>query len=83
MREEEISILHISIFSMSVSMASWISNMGGGRGGALRKTKRKTQLFTSLKVLVAFVSTKVCFKQKKQNKQTLNFVLHPKTSKSI
>ena len=38
--------------------------------------KEKTQLFTSLKVFVAFVSTKVCWKLKKQSKQTLNFILH-------
>ena len=45
--------------------------------------KEKTQLFTSLKVSVAFVSTKVYWKQNKQIKQTLNFVLHQKSSKSI
>jgi len=45
--------------------------------------KEKTQLFISLKVYVAFASTKVCWKQTKQNKQTLNFILHKKTSKSI
>ena len=51
--------------------------------GNIEKSEEKTQLFTSLNVFVAFISTKVCLKQKKQNKKTLNFVLHPKTSKSI
>ena len=45
--------------------------------------KEKTLLFTSLKVFVVFDSTKVCWKQQKQNKQTLSFILHQKSSKSI
>jgi len=43
----------------------------------------KTQLFIPMKVFVAFSSTKLCWKQQKQNNQTLNFILHQKTSKSI
>ena len=45
--------------------------------------KEKTQPFTSLKVFVAFDSTKLCRKQQKQNKLTLSFLLHQKSSKFI
>ena len=45
--------------------------------------KRKTQLSVSLKVFVVLDSTKVCWKQQKQNTRTLNFILHQKSLKSI
>ena len=44
--------------------------------------KEKTLLFSSLKVFLVFDSTKVCWKQQKQNKQTLSFILHQKSSKT-
>ena len=45
--------------------------------------KENTHPFTSLKVFVAFDSTKLCWKQQTQNKQSHSFLLHQKSSKSI
>ena len=45
MRASEISILHISIFSMSVSMSSWFSNVGGGGWETQKSQKEKRNFF--------------------------------------
>ena len=41
-----------------------------------------TEFFSSRKVFDVFGKTKVCWKQQKQNKQTLNLILQQKISKS-
>ena len=47
------------------------------------RDKKKPSFFISLRVFVILDSTKVCWNQRKGNKQTLSFILHQKSSKSI
>ena len=66
---------HLDILDSEEGFPSWLH--------LWNLDEKNTTLFTSLKVFVVFDSTKVCWKQQKQNKQTLSLILHQKLSKSI